>query len=244
MSEETADIPELEPMAAATPTSAPQPVKIAIPGPRASVPGLAPPAFHPSADKEYYRFLLAGVIMFIGCLMPFGPEWGMSGYKTLSGAFFMLIAIGMIWSWWGAIHTARFSGRNLRWVALCIIPLVVELLNLVGAFNEPAVHDLVVAQSSALAANPEARVAVPIATSWGEVFDGMMSPKDPVATGKVGNFFRAFGTGKLVVFLGALLAELFMILAVFGGAKTAKAQKAAKASERAGKGSKGSARRR
>ncbi len=244
MTEETADIPELEPMGGATPASAPQPAQAAAVGARASQPGLAPPAFNPSADKEYYRFLFAGMVMFLGCLMPFGPEWNMSGYKTLSGALFMLIAIGMIWSWWGAIHTASFTGRNLRWVGLCFIPFAVELLNLIGAFNEPAVRDFLAAQSAALAAEPPTPVAFPIAANWSEVWAGITDPTNPVATAKVGNFFRAFGTGKVLVFLGALLAELFMLLAVFGGAKAAKAQKVAKAANRAAKGSKGSARRR
>ena len=40
---------------------------------------------HPEDAK--YRFLLAGVVMFIGCMMPFGPDWSMAGYKTVSGAF-------------------------------------------------------------------------------------------------------------------------------------------------------------
>ncbi len=240
MTEEHDDMPELEPIA--EPAQAAPAAAAAAPAPakRPGLPGLPPPAFNPTADKEYYRFLFAGVIMFVGCMMPFGPEWGMNGYKTMSGAFFMLISIGMIWSWWGAIHSARFSGKNLRWVGLCFIPFVVELFNLISAFDEPAVRALIDAQALAL----EGAVAVPIAVDWSEVWAGMTDFNNPAATEKVGNFFRAFGTGKVFVFVGAFLAELFMLMAVFGGAKAAKQQKVAKAAERSTKGARGSGRRR
>ncbi|MHC5064627.1 MAG: hypothetical protein ACYTG5_11715 [Planctomycetota bacterium] len=237
MTEEHDDMPDLEPIAEAAPAAAPA---ASAPTRRPGLPGLPPPAFNPTADKEYYRFQFAGLIMFVGCLMPFGPEWDMNGYKTMSGAFFLLISIGMIWSWWGAIHTARFSGKNLRWVGLCFIPFIVELFNLISAFDEPAVRAMVAAQAAAM----EGDVIVPIAADWGEVWAGMTDFNNTAATEKVGNFFRAFGTGKVVVFVGAFLAELFMLLAVFGGAKAAKQQKAAKQAERTTKGSRGSGRRR
>ena len=63
--------------------------------------GLPAPAYNPRADKYYFRFLFAGLLMLIGCLMPFGPEWDMSGYKTVSGAVFLIIALGVCWTAWG-----------------------------------------------------------------------------------------------------------------------------------------------
>lgn len=184
---------------------------------------LGAPAFNPAADKEYYRFLFAGVVMLLGCLMPWGPEWEMAGYKTLSGAFFTLIAVGMIWSWWGAIATARFSGSNLKWVGLSMIPLIVSLFNIIGAFESPAVVDM----ASRGKIMPE---------GWGEFFGSIQktipimgaSDADEAAL-KMSNFLRAFGGGQIVLFFGALYAEFAMVLAIMGGAKAAKEQKAARA---------------
>lgn len=178
--------------------------------------GLPVPACNPRASKEYYRFLFAGVVMTLGCLMPFGPEWTMAGYKTLSGALFLLISLGMVWSWWGAIHFNKFTGANLKWVVLALVPFIVELFNLVSAFDAPAVRDYI---------DKDMTVA-----SWGELFESVqlsLFQKDAAAGLKVENFFRAFGTGKVVLFVGALLAELFFIMAIFGGAKAAKEQKMA-----------------
>ncbi len=90
------------------------------------------------------------------------------------------------------------------------------------AFNQPAVQDYV-AQGIC-------------ARDWGEVFDGLFGMLTGSQEGRsAGNFFRAFGTGKLVLFVGALMAEVFFLMAILGGAKAAKAQKKARsasASER------------
>ena len=181
---------------------------------------LGAPAFNPAADKEYYRFVFAGVVMFLGCMMPWGPEWEMAGYKTLSGAFFTLIAIGMIWSWWGAIATGRFGGANLKWVGLSLVPLIVTLFNLISAFDAPAVQDMI-AQGK------------PMPDGWGGFFSqlGDSMPfiggdKAPAASERVGNFLRGFGGGQIVLFFGAVYAEFAMLLAIMGGAKAAKEQKA------------------
>ncbi len=180
--------------------------------------GMPAPAQNPRAGKEYYKFLFAGVVMFVGCLMPFGPEWEMAGYKTLSGALCLLIAIGMIWSWWGAIHHARFGGAQLKWVGLALIPFLVQLMNLIGAFDAPAVAAYVAENKTV--------------GSWGDLFaalKGSVIDKDAAMALKVENFFRAFGTGKIVLFVGALLAELFFVTAIFGGAKKNKENKMARA---------------
>ncbi len=101
--------------------------------PRGAVPVLPAPAFNPGVDKEYYRFLFAGVIMLLGCMMPFGPEWEMAGYKTLGGAFCTLVSLGMVWTWWGAIGSARFGGQNLKWVGLALVVFILQLMNLLRA---------------------------------------------------------------------------------------------------------------
>lgn len=183
--------------------------------------GLAPPANNPRAEKEYYRFLFAGVVMFLGCMMPFGPEWGMSGYKTLGGALYTLISIGMIWSWWGAIHRNRFSGTNLKWVLLALIPFFMQLVDLIYAFEtQPAVRD-----AMAKATLAEGRCA----GSWGDVFGNLLGMINGTTGGhEASNFFRAFGPGKVVLFFGALLAEIAFMRAILGGAKAAKAQKKAR----------------
>lgn len=222
----TEELQELEPVQA-MPDEAQEQTTTPSGGKRAPI--LGAPAFNPNADKEYYRFLFAGVLMLLGCLMPWGPEWSMAGYKTLSGAFFTLIAIGMIWSWWGAIATNRFSGSNLKWVGLSVVPLIVTIFNLIGAFEAPAVVDM----REAGAAMPE---------GWGEFFSSL-SGSIPIMGGeeeageKVSNFLRAFGGGQIVLFFGALYAELAFLLAVMGGAKHAKAQKSAARTSRASGGS-------
>jgi hypothetical protein len=210
----TEELQELESIEEPPP---PPPEEPTAEAPRPGAPSLPAPAYNPAADKEYYRFLFAGLVMFIGCLMPFGPDWSMAGYKTLSGAVFTLIAIGMIWSWWGAIATGRFTGKNLKWVGLCIIPLIVELMNLIGAFDAPAVRAAIDAGD-------------PISKSWGEFFESFFARELEAQ-----NFVRNFGAGKIVVFIGALLAEASMLLAVFGGAKAAKAQKTQRAANKAGR---------
>jgi hypothetical protein len=179
--------------------------------------GLPAPALNPRAGKEYYRFLLAGVVMLIGCMMPFGPEWEMAGYKTLSGALFTVIALGMVWTWWGAIHHNRFGGAQLKWVALALLPFLVQLFNLIGAFDAAAVRDYI-AQGKTV-------------SGWGELFSAIKESvihKDANRGMQVENFFRAFGTGKVVVFLGALMAEVSFLTAVFGGAKKVSQQKQAR----------------
>ena len=186
--------------------------------------GLPPPALSMTAHREYYRFLFGGVVIVLGCLMPFGPEWEQAGYKTLSGALFMLIGIGMVWSMWGAIHTGRFA---MKWILLATLPFLIELLNLIFAFKEPAVAAWV----EAAKVNPDFHMPA----DWPDVFARIggsfrIGAKDPSNAAAVDNFFRAFGTGKLVVLLGALWTEVWLMLAIFGGVKAAKQQKGARSS--------------
>ncbi|MCC6781821.1 MAG: hypothetical protein IT457_03175 [Planctomycetes bacterium] len=221
----TDQLPELEPMddaqgatlnqdAGAMGAAAGAPVSPMLP------PGLAAPAYNLNADKEYYRFLFSGVVMTIGCLMPFGPEWDMAGYKTLSGALCLVVGIGMIWSWWGAISVNRFRGANLKWVAFSLAPLLIMLFGMMRAFELPAVVDF-------------GKAGKPMPSGWGEFFSSFFAFNDAPSQEKADNFVRAFGSGKFVVFLGAFFAEFSMLLGVFGGAKTARKQAAAAKAARA-----------
>lgn len=212
---------ELEPLEDGPLAAAPMMAAGPAPG------GLPAPAYNPTADKEYYRFLFAGVVMFIGCMMPFGPQWQMAGYQTLRGALFLVIALGIIWSSWASISNRRMIKGLLRWVFLAMIPMALGIVDMIVAFREgTAVHDWI------LLVGPEAAIE-----NWGEFFDNIgnvLAPGD-----QVGEFVRYYGSGRLVVFVGAVLAEVFMIMAVVGGAKKISQQKA----ERRSSGS-GSSRRR
>ena len=176
--------------------------------------GLPAPAYHPLADREYYRFLFAGIVMLIGCLMPFGPAWDMAGYKTMRGGVVLVIALGLVWSSWAAISNRRMVKGLLRWVMLAAIPLVLGITDLIYAFDD----------GTSVAAwirrvGPDRSIE-----NWGEFFGELGNVLQP--SDQVGSFFRHFGTGRVFVFVGALLAELFMVLAVFGGAKKIKEQQA------------------
>ena len=181
------------------------------------MPGVMPaPAFNPLADKEYYRFFFSGLVMFLGCLMPWGTDsWEAAGYHTLGGALTMILALLIMWSWWGAIATRRFGG-GLKWVFLATLPLIFQIMGFIAAFDQPDVQ--------ALSNAPD---------GWGDVFAKMFAMEDPAAQQSAAQFLATYGVGKLVVLLGAVLAELFLLMAVFGGAKTAKAQKAARQAEAA-----------
>lgn len=217
MSDELQELEPLEEPKEASETAGPAAAPMVV---ASASNGLAAPAYNPAADKQYFRFLFAGVVMFIGCLMPFGPEWDMAGYKTLGGAFALWVSIGMIWSWWGAISTNRFRGANLKWVGLALFPLIFGVVNLMGAFDAPAVQDYVRAGK------------IPAEWGWGDFFSAFFDFKNRESQLAADNFVRAFGSGKIVVFLGAVLAEVFMVMAVFSGAKHAKAQKASGAATR------------
>lgn len=228
MTEELQELEPLEEPTNAAAAEAAEPGMVHAPAPAAAAAGAPAPAYNPAADKQYYRFLLSGVVMLIGCLMPFGPDWEMAGYKTLGGAFAMWVAIGMIWSWWGAISTNAFRGANLKWVGLALFPLIFGLVNMMGAFAHegdvymnPAVGDFV------------KMGRIPAEWGWGDFFAAFFDFKNPAAQNQAGDFVRAFGAGKFVVFIGAVLAEVFMLTAIFSGAKHAKAQKAAAVSKAA-----------
>lgn len=175
--------------------------------------GMPAPAYNPSADKEYYRFLFAGLLIVLGCLMPFGPS-PVAGYMSIRGAVFLVIGLGIIWSSWASIHHRRMVKGMLRWVFLAAIPFAVGIVDLLVAFNEGT------AVARWIASQPEGQRM----TGWGDFFGGLgqiLYPGD-----QVGEFIRNFGPGRLMTFLGGTLAEVFMIMAIMGGAKKIKEQKA------------------
>ncbi|MBM4060034.1 MAG: hypothetical protein FJ265_02910 [Planctomycetes bacterium] len=185
--------------------------------------GLPCPGFNPyCGDKTYYRFLFAGVMMLLGCLMPFGADTAVAGYQTMSGAVYTLIAIGMIWTWWGAIHTNRSTGASLKWLLLCLAPLVAIVMNMT-AFVPAESFD--VAKARGWLASDAA-----FSSGWKELFKDVGSAlmKDAAAAEKVGNFWRLFGTGQFFVFLGAVFAELGFVGGVIGGARKNKQEKQAR----------------
>jgi hypothetical protein len=192
--------------------------------------GLPPPAFNlRCTDKTYYRFLLCGLLIMIGCLMPFSADLQQVGWKTMSGAIFLVIGLGMVWTWWGAIHNNRSTAASLKWLLLCFLPFAAQVMNLMN-------YDAAAALATAKAAGHlpgDAAVA-----SWQTLFNDMFtalgkSAEAPPAAMRVENFFRCFGTGKIFVFLGATFAELFFILGIVGGAKQNKQMKMARMAQAA-----------
>jgi hypothetical protein len=81
--------------------------------------GMACPLFNPNTSKEYYRFFFGGLLMVIGCLMPFDADWSHLGYKTFAGAFFLIIGLGVCWSMWAAVNTGMV---RMKWILLTTLP--------------------------------------------------------------------------------------------------------------------------
>ena len=177
------------------------------------------PAFGMRAQKEYYRFFFAGLVMFLGCLMPFGPEADLVGYKTLGGAFFTLIALGIMWSSWVAISHGRFNMSNLRWLVCAFIPLAVMVYHLVMIFEEPAVVGYIAASTDPTS----------VIQSWGDFWDRLLHFRTTSFSNNVDDFIRAYGTGKIVLLFGSFYAVLLLFKGVGSGVKAGKAQKKASA---------------
>ena len=96
--------------------------------------GLAAPAFSMyCTDASMYRFLFAGVMIVVGCMMPTTANVSVSGFQTISGGFYTLIGIALIWSWWGSIANNRAMG--VKWVLAASIPLIGKIIVLPMAFS-------------------------------------------------------------------------------------------------------------
>jgi hypothetical protein len=140
-----------------------------------------------------------------------------------------VIGIGMVWTWWGAIHNNRSSAASLKWLLLCFLPFAAQIVNLI---NYDAAAALATAQT--LGVLPPTATT----TTWSELFSSMATALGKSADAgdaavKVETFFRCFGTGKVFVLLGAVFAELFFVLGIVGGAKQNKQQKQARMAQAA-----------
>lgn len=190
--------------------------------------GLAAPAFNMHCrDKTFYRFLFAGVVMFVGCMMPFSAEVARSGYHTLAGGFYLLIAIAMIWSWWASIANNRPTG--LKWLLFSMFPMI-------GGAWTMVVFDPKAAFDTAVAAGWISDTMV-YSASWGDLFSdiGSTIAKDAKAPARVEGFWRLMGPGHVLVFVGGFMAEAGFVMGIVGGAKqnkNATKQKQMKAAER------------
>lgn len=176
--------------------------------------GLAAPAFNMHCrDKTFYRFLFAGVVMFVGCVMPFSAEINRAGYQTLAGGFYLLIAIAMIWSWWASIANNRPTG--LKWLLFCVFPLIGSGWTVFG-FDPLLAHEAAVAHGWW----PD---GAKFSASWGDMFSDLSSIRprgtDLAPAARVEGFWRLMGTGHVLVFAGALMAEAGFIMGIVGGAK-------------------------
>lgn len=183
--------------------------------------GLAP-AFNPYCrDKSFYRFLFAGVVILVGCMMPFTADASRAGYQYMSGAVYTLIGIALVWSWWASIAHNRPLG--VKWVALCFVPLLAILMNFIAFDPETA-------RKAAIDLGwLENQPLTEASKSWGEMFAdiGGALAKKPEPAARVEYFWRLFGPGQIFVFLGALLAEIGLFGGIVGGAKKNKADKKA-----------------
>ncbi|MCK5940610.1 MAG: hypothetical protein KAI24_01475 [Planctomycetes bacterium] len=218
-----ASLEPLEPLEGAAPAAAAPQDPMA-----AQRAGLGAPAFNMyCTDKSMYRFLFAGVMMFVGCMMPLSAELSRAGYQSLAGGFYLLISIAMIWSWWGSIANNRATG--VKWVLAAAIPLIGSIWYTIS-FDVAAAHE-------AARANGWLTADVTYSESLGAVFADMASAlgKDNEAALRVSGFWRLFGPGNVMLLLGALLAEAGLFMGVAGGMKQNKQatqEKRMKAAER------------
>ena len=192
--------------------------------------GLPAPGYNPFCrDKSFYRFLFAGVILIVGCLLPFSADLNRPGCTTMAGAFYLLIGIGMTWSWWASIHVNRPVG--LKWLLFAFVPLIGSIMSLVS-FDPQVAYDRAVA-SGWIAPGSH----FTFSADWKALFADMGSTiaKGIEAPGRVEGFWRLLGVGNVIVCVGALIAEVGFLAGVVGGARKNKAdqkQKQMAAAER------------
>ncbi len=161
--------------------------------------GMSCPMFNPRSDPMYFRIFFGGLLMFIGTLIPFDADWAHRGYLTFSGSIWMIIALGVMWSMWGAVSSGAL---RMKWVLFAFFPFVWGLWHLFMTTPDFGSVDI---------------------KSWGDVF-GLLSSQDNFP--KFGNALQSFGPGKLLVFFGSLIVEFQFIMGLFGGIKKSKEIKA------------------
>ncbi len=195
-----------------------------------SLGGLPAPLFGARAQKEYYRFFFAGLVLFMGCLMPWGPEWQMAGWQTLKGGVFTIIALGIMWSSWVAISHNKFDLSTMRWLILAVLPLTSSVFFVLGVFESSAVQVYIAAQKAIMVAD---EISDPIyIESWGDFFRNLSGIRTPEYADSLSEFFRYSGPGQYFVLFGSLMAEVFLIKGVFSGIKAGSVQKKAQTAAR------------
>ena len=130
----------------------------------------------------------------------------------------------MLWTWWGAIHNNRSSSASLKWLALSFVPFAGQVMGLI-AYDAETQQALLQAAIAAGHLPSGAEIS-----GWDTLFGDMgtalgKSLEAGAAGSRVENFFRCFGTGRIILMLGAVLAEVFFIMGIAGGAKQNKQQK-------------------
>lgn len=200
----TDEIPELEPIETpAGPGS--QQVDYQAATFQRMMAGAPAPAFNPTASKEYYRFLFAGLLIVIGCLMPFDADWSHVGYKHASGGCWLVIGLCLIWTMWGAIN---MGALKMKWVLLCFFPFIWSLMHLIWA-PFPSEE-----------ADPGA------VNSWVEIITIVGKTEDTARFHKIGQALQVVGPGKIFIFVGSLWAVFGFFAGIFGGVQRIKEQKA------------------
>ena len=182
--------------------------------------GMPAPAMNPFCrDKTYYRFFWAGILIVVGCLMPFDANHGAAGYQTVFGAIYLLIGLGMVRTWWGAINTNRSTGVSALWLLLCFVPLVGAIMNMVF-FDADAAYRLAAERGHIVG-------EFQYSQGWAAMFEDIVSAmrQDFDAAARAGNFWRLLGTGNLFLLFGGLIAELGFAGGIMGGAKQNKQMK-------------------
>jgi hypothetical protein len=192
--------------------------------------GLPAPGYNPYCrDKSFYRFLFAGVMLIVGSLLPFSADLERPGCTTMAGAFYLLIGIGMTWSWWASIHNNRPVG--LKWLLFAALPLIGSIMALIS-FAPQAAYERAT-QAGWIAPGPWFAYSPDWKSMFGDMGSALM--KDPAAPLRVEGFWRLLGVGNVIVLVGALVAELGFLGGVVGGARKNKAdtkQKQMAAAER------------
>ncbi|PIE24087.1 MAG: hypothetical protein CSA62_04585 [Planctomycetota bacterium] len=203
--------------------------------------GMATPLFNPNASKEYYRFFFGGLMIVLGCLMPFDGDWAHRGYGTVAGGFFLLIGLGVCWSMWAAINTGIV---RMKWILLTIIPFFYSVFFVIspfpkGEFNGQTEMKIMAPYYEAkdgtfsedqykqlLEDCAVLREKDPRCNSWKEFSDDLGKFRQDRSA--VGRALQESGPGKWFVFLGSLLVEFTFLMSIFGGFKKIKEQKAAR----------------
>ena len=164
--------------------------------------------FEPTTPKQYFRWFFCGLMIFIGTLMPCGPDWGTMTIRTMLGGLFAIMGLGVMWNMWSAIYSGRFK---MFWILMLFIPIIIGVWRFTFALPAPEIF---------------AKYNAP--TNWNE-FIQCFSSAPPNWQG-VRNFFWVVGYGITFITLGSILAWVLLIFEMF----RAKSHSKKKAAERGG----------